>query len=63
MTLQVEDIYDVLVIKYSDFDNFFLSDQSSGHGRIGEGTLNTNVMSVRWGVRKGRLRKTKSKKN
>ena len=59
MALQVEDIFDVLAIKYPEFDILFLFDQSSGHGKMREGALNANTMSVRWGGRQGRLRKTK----
>ena len=52
-------MFDVLAIKYPEFDFLFLFDQSSGHGRMREGALNTYAMSVRWGGRQGRLCKTK----
>ena len=45
MTLQVEDIYNVLGVKYPDFD--LLLDQSSGHGKMREGLSNVNIMGVR----------------
>ncbi len=59
MALQVEDIFDVLAIKYPQFDILFLFDQSSDHGRMRKGSLNANTMSVRWGGRQGRLCNTK----
>ena len=45
MALQVEDIYNVLGVKYPDFD--LLLDQSSGHGKMREGLSNVNIMGVR----------------
>jgi len=59
MALQVEDIYDVLVIKYPNFDFLFMFDQSSGHGKMREGSLNVHNMGVRWGGKQEILRKTK----
>ena len=61
MSLQVEDIYDVLSIKFPQYNFLLLLDQSSGHGRMGEGGLNINTMSVRWGGKQDKMRSTKIK--
>ena len=61
MALQVEDIYNVLVVKYPHFDFFLLLDQSSGHGKMREGSLNVNSMGMRWDGRQQILRKTITK--
>ena len=61
MSLQVEDIYDVLATKFPCYDFLLLLDQSSGHGKMREGALNINTMSVRWGGSQGNLRETKIK--
>ena len=58
MALQVEDIYDVLATKFPGYDILLLLDQSSGHGRMREGTLNVNTMSVRWGGCQEKMRDT-----
>ena len=55
MSLQVEDIYDVLATKFPPYDFLLLLDQSSGHGKMREGALNANTMSVRWGGKQGNL--------
>ena len=59
MALQVEDVVDCLTIKYKNkyVDFLFLMDQSSGHGHMRDGTLNTNMMSVRDGWKQSNLRK------
>ena len=59
IALQVEDVFDVLAIKYPQYDIVLLMDQSSGHGKMRDGALNANVMSVRYGGKQGKLRKTK----
>ena len=58
MALQVEDIFDVLSTKYIDFDFVFLMDQSSGHGRMRDGSLNINTMNKKWGGKQKTLRKS-----
>ena len=57
MSLQVEDIYDVLLVKFPDYDFLLLLDQSSGHGKMREGSLNVNSMGEIWGGRQQILRK------
>ncbi len=57
--LQVENVFDVLAIKYPQYDIVLLMDQSSGHGKMQEGALNANLMSVKFGGKQGKLRKTK----
>ena len=61
ISLQVEDVFDVLAIKYPQYDNVLLMDQSSGHGKMRDGALKANSMSVRYGGKQGKLRKTKIK--
>ena len=60
MALQIEDIVDCLSIKYKDnnVDFLFLMDHSSGHGCMRDGALNANTMSVRYGGKQSKLRKT-----
>ena len=58
MALQVEDVYDVLAIKYPNYDFLFIFDQSSGHGKMRVGSLNVYNMGVRWGGRQEKLRTT-----
>ena len=58
MALQVEDVFDVLSVKFPEYDFLFLMDQSSGHGRMREDALNVNQMSVKWGGKQSKLRKT-----
>ena len=50
MALQVEDICDVLTVKLLQFDSLLLLDQSSGHGKLREGALDVNPMSMRYDV-------------
>ena len=66
MALQVEDIYDILEIKYNNVNNInnyleflLMMDQSSDHGYLREGALNVNDMSDRFGGMQERLQKTK----
>ena len=59
IALQVEDVFDVLAIKYPQYDIVLLMDQSSGHGKMRDGALNANLMSVRYGGKQGKLRNTK----
>ena len=47
MALQVEDVYNVLSVKYPEYDFQFILDQSSGHGKTREGSLNVNLMSMK----------------
>ena len=61
MALQVEDIYDVLAVKFPHYDFLLMLDQSSGHGQMREGALNVNSMSVRWGGKQDKIRSTKIK--
>ena len=61
MSLQVEDVYDVLATVYPTYDFLLLLDQSSGHGKMREGALNVNTMGVRWGGCQQNLRETKIK--
>ena len=58
MALQVENVFDVLSIKYPEYDFLFMLDQSSGHGRMREGLLNINSMSVKFGGKQEKLRDT-----
>ena len=62
IALQVEDVFDVLAIKYPQYDIVLLMDQSSGHGKMRDGALNASSMSVKFGGKQGKLRKTKIKK-
>ena len=59
IALQVEDVFDALAIKYPQYVIVFLMDQSSGHGKMRDGALNANLMSVRYGGKQGKLRNTK----
>ena len=61
MALQVGDVIDILMIKYkhSNVDFLFLMDQSSVHGRMRDGALNANNMSVWFGGKQGMLQKTR----
>ena len=61
MALQVEDIYDVLASKFPHSNFLLLLDQSSGHGKMREGSLNVNSMRVRCGGCQENLRETKIK--
>ena len=58
MALQVEDVYDVLSVKFPNYDFLFMLDQSSGHGKMREGSLNTNLMSMKFGGKQERMRDT-----
>ena len=61
IALQVEDVFDVLAIKCPQYDIVLLMDQSSGHRKMSDGALNANSMSVRYGGKQDKLRKTKIK--
>lgn len=52
MALQVEDLNGVLTIKYPHYNFLLLLDQTSGHGRMREGSLNVNMMSLKFGGNK-----------
>ena len=58
MALQIEDAFDVLSVKYPDFDFTILMDQSSGHGKKMEGGLNAEEMGVRYGGSQPKMRHT-----
>ena len=57
--LQVEDVFGVLSVEYPQYDFLFMLDQSSGHGKMREGSLNINLMSVKFGGKQEKLRNTK----
>ncbi len=48
MTIQVEDIFDVLAVKFPNYKLLFMLNQNSGHGREQEGSLNVNLMSMKF---------------
>ncbi len=54
--VQVEDVYDILAIKYPLFIFLLLLDQSSGHGKMTQGAQFINKMSVKFGGRQEKLR-------
>ena len=58
IALQVEDVFDILSIKFPGYYFCFLLDQSSGHGRQREGSLNANLMNKNFGGKQGKLRDT-----
>ncbi len=58
MALQIEDVFNVLSIKYPDFDFLLFRDQSSDHGKEMEGGLNAEEMSVRYGGSQPKMRNT-----
>ena len=58
MAVQIEDAFDVLCVKYPEFDYFMFMDQSSGHGKKMEGGLNADKMSVRYGGSHPKMRNT-----
>ena len=49
ISLQVEDIYDILSVKFPHYDFLLLLDQSSGHGKMRRGALNVHNMSLKFG--------------
>ena len=63
MVLQVDDVYDMLVIKYPHYYFLLMLDQSSGHGKMREDALNANSMSVRWGGKQQIFPKKKLEKS
>ena len=58
MALQIEDIFDVLSIKFPDHDFLILMDQSSGHGKSLSNGLNAAKMNVSYGGTQPAMRKT-----
>lgn len=58
---QVGDVFDILSIKFPYCDFCFPLDQSSGHGRMQEGSLNTNLMNKNFGGKQHKSRDTKIK--
>ena len=58
MALQIEDAFDVVSVKYPDFNFVILMDQSSCHGKKIEGGLNAMEMSVRFGGSQPKMRNT-----
>ena len=46
MVLQVEDIVDILLVKFNNNNVDFLIDQSRSHGRMRDRALNTIMMSL-----------------
>ena len=59
--VQVEDIYNILSVKYPHFNFLLLLDQSSGHGKMRKGTLNVNNMRLKNGGKQEKMRNTKIK--
>ena len=58
MALHVEDVYGVLGVKYPAYDFLLMLDQSSGHGRMIQGSLNEKNISVKRGGQQDKLRDT-----
>ena len=58
MALLIEDAFDVLSVKYPEYDFLILMDQSSGHGKRMEGGLNAAEMSVKFGGSQQKMRNT-----
>ena len=56
--IQLEDVYDVLSIIFPDFDFIFLFDQSSGHKKYREDSLNIKNINVSYGGKNTRMRDT-----
>ena len=56
MALQIEDVFDVLSVKYPEYNFLILMDQSSGHGKRMEGGLNAAEMSVKYGGNQLKMR-------
>ena len=54
-------MYDVVSVKFPHYNFLLLLDQSSGHGRMREGSLNANVMSSKFGGKQEKLRDTQIK--
>ena len=61
IALQIEDIYGILSIRFPGYEFCFLFDQSSGHGRMKEGSLNANLMNNVFGGKQSKLMDTKIK--
>ena len=58
MALKIEDMFDVLSVKYPECNFEVLMDQSSGHGKKMEGGLNAGDMSVRFGGSQPKMHNT-----
>ena len=58
MALQIEDMFDVLSVKNPEYNFVVLMDQSSGHGKKMEGSLNAGDMSVRFGGNQQKMHNT-----
>ncbi len=63
MAIQVEDVYDVLCVKYPQFDFLFILDQSSGHGEMRESSLNVNLMSMKFRGKQEKMKDTTIKES
>ena len=61
MSLQHEDVYDVLNVVYPDYDFVILPDQSSGHGKRDDDALHALCMSVKWEGQQGMIHPTEIK--
>ena len=61
MALQIEDVLDILSVKYPNFDFLILMDQSSGHGKSLKEGLNALSMGVKYGGSQPKMRDTKIK--
>ena len=59
MTLQIEDIFDVLSVVYPDHDFVVLMDQSSGHGKQLPNGLNASAMNTKFGGTQPKMRQIK----
>jgi len=58
MSLQIEDIFDVVSIVYPNCDFLVLMDQSSGHGKKMHNGLNATPMSAKYGGAQPKMRNT-----
>ena len=54
----MEDVYDILSVRFPHCDSAILIDQSSGHRKKKEDGLDAMQMSVRYGGKKMKMRKT-----
>ena len=58
MFLQVEDIFNILAVKFPQFEFLLLLDQSSSHGKMRKGELSFNNMSAKYGGKQEIMRNT-----